>query len=176
MSTKLPFIIALDSFDTWQRAAKTQPIQAKHISTVLADKKILSGFLLNTLEGREPIGEDVMVCIGSAGEAWQQPARKLLQKYTITSITVDGWLICTPNDGVEVECFELVVPAELQNEPFGIVGQWGETLSNGTKNVQFVKPGDYILRDPNEHSDVWVVQRSLFLNTYEVLNADSRNS
>jgi hypothetical protein len=48
---------------------------------------------------------------------------------------------------------------------FTIIGQWGATV-DGEKNVQRGTVGDFICQNQTDLSDVWVVKRKLFLNTY----------
>lgn len=40
----------------WRVASKTQPLKAKPLITLLVDRQVASKFLLDTLEGREPLG------------------------------------------------------------------------------------------------------------------------
>ena len=152
------------SIPNWQRASKTKSIVAKHATTLTADSRLLSQLLINTLEGKEPIAQTNMICLGVAGEAWQQTPKKLLAKYTITDIDHDGWLTCQPKPDNEVECY--VVDGDLTQ--FYIIGHWGETLPDGTKNVQAGIVGDVICRDPADPTDVWIVRRGLFNSTYEI--------
>jgi hypothetical protein len=156
----------------WKRATKTRPIKAKPLISLLVDRTVTNKFLVDTLEGREPLGEDVVICVGEAGDTWQQTPKKLLQKYAVTAIDTDGWMVCDPKPDNEVDCFE--VPGSIcevdgyNRNVFAIVGQWGETFG-AEKNIQRGLAGDFICRNTEDKSDVWIVGRKLFLNTYNVL-------
>ena len=67
----------------WGTASKTRPIQAKPLNCILIDKLIRDKFLIDTLEGREPLGTGVMICLGEAGDIWQQTLDKVLKKYRV---------------------------------------------------------------------------------------------
>lgn len=155
------------SVQDWQLATKTKGLRAKHSSAVVSDESLLPKLLVDTLEGKEPMKE-AMLCIGSAGEAWLQPAVKLLKKYTVDSIDHNGWLVCVPIPGNSIEVSEVTI---LPNDftQFFIVGLWGETLSNGQTNAQFGSVGDYVCRSLSDPADVWIVQRAIFQSTYEVI-------
>ncbi len=49
-----------------------------------------------------------------------------------------------------------------------IQGQWGETI-DGVQGLERLVDGDFICRQPNQHTDQWVVRRKLFLDTYTEL-------
>ena len=88
----------------WKVASKTQPIKAKPLITLLVDRTVTSKFLVDTLEGKEPLGDGVVICVGGAGDAWQQMPKKLLAKYDVTAIDDNGWMICTPKPDNAVNC------------------------------------------------------------------------
>ena len=180
--------ILADEVNYWSTASKTKGIRAKPLISIMVDRSVLSKFLLDTLEGREPLGDGAVVCIGEFNDAWQQSPAKLLQKYDVTAIDVDGWMVCAPKLDNAVECHE-VVPADFEtpvypnanhallkplessvwkDKPFYVIGNWGETLPNGTKNAQRGVIGDFICRSRTDPTDVWVVQRKIFLNTYSI--------
>lgn len=50
---------------------------------------------------------------------------------------------------------------------FYIFGKWGETTDFGA-NTQWGMRGDYICQDRTDPSDVWVVKRKIFENTYAI--------
>jgi hypothetical protein len=154
----------------WRMASKTRPIKAKPLISLLVDRSVASKFLLDTLEGREPLGDGAVVCVGEAGDAWQQAPRKPLQKYAVKGIDKDGWMECEPLPDNAVNCVEVTedMLATHQSDDavgFTIVGQWGATVG-GEKNVQRGEAGDFICQNQTDPSDVWVVRRKLFLNTY----------
>ena len=168
----------------WRVASKTQPLKAKPLITLLVDRQVASKFLLDTLEGREPLGDGSIVCIGGAGDAWQQTQKKLLQKYDVTEIDKDGWMICTPKPDNAVNCLEMSkdflasIRETNASKPypddrmenmgsFAIEGQWGTAdYPELGKNVQWGNTGDFICQNRTDPTDVWVVRRKLFLNTY----------
>ena len=147
----------------WRRAKKTMGLKAKPMSALL-DGSIANRFLVDTLEGREPVDAAAIFCIGEAGDAWQQAPKALLRKYDIQQIDSDGWMHCIPKPENEVEFVE-------SQETGWIQGIWGETVG-GREKLQSVKKGDFICRQPHEHPDQWRVYRKLFLNTYAEILAD----
>ena len=159
----------------WRVARKTRPIKAKPLVSIMVDRTVTSKFLVDTLEAKEPLGDGVVICLGDSGDAWQQMPKKLLQKYTVKSIDKDGWLDCEPLPDNAVNYFE--VTTNMVNEggligsdrplPFTIVGQWGATV-DGEKNIQKGVVGDFICQNQNDPTDVWIVVRKLFLNTYVI--------
>jgi len=168
----------------WRVASKTQPIRAEPLINLLVDRCVSSKFLVDTLEGREPLGDGVVICVGAAGDAWQQMPKKLLQKYDVTQIDTDGWMICTPKPDNAVNCVEVTkellttlrgtnvsVPFPddrmLNMGDFAIEGQWGDDkYPQLGKAVQWGSAGDFICQNRTDPTDVWIVRRRLFLNTY----------
>ena len=145
----------------WCRAKKTKGLRAKAMINLIVDKSVVNSFLLDTLEGREPVGPSSMFCIGAAGDAWQQSPKALLKKYDIKDIDNDGWMVCEPKPDNEVQFIENGLDQY-------ITGHWGETV-DGIPNQQWCKVGDFVLRNPADITDMWVVQRKLFNNTYSIL-------
>ena len=115
----------------------------------------------------------MVICVGEAGDAWQQMPKKLLAKYDVTAIDTDGWMICTPKPDNAVNCLEVNNevwgnnPLATTNGEFTIIGQWGATV-DGVANVQTGNVGDFICQNRTDPTDVWIVRRKLFLNTYVV--------
>jgi hypothetical protein len=155
----------------WRRAKKTKGLKAKPLITLIVDKAVVNKFLIDTLEGREPIDSANMFCIGETGDAWQQTAKALLKKYDIISIDADGWMNCMPKPENEVEFFEVTDATALMAADGGyIVGLWGATI-DGVPNLQAFVKGDFVCRQPHQHEDQWVVRRTLFQNSYTELGA-----
>lgn len=150
----------------WRIASKTRPIKAKPLINLLVDRTVTSKFLVDTLEGKEPLGDGVVICVGEAGDTWQQMPAKLLKKYQVVAIDKDGWMDCNPLPDNAVDVIE-VPESQTDIGGFYIIGQWGETVGN-EKNVQRGVAGDFICRSQTDHTDVWVVRRKLFLNTYNI--------
>lgn len=150
----------------WRIASKTRPIKAKPLINLLVDRSISSKFLVDTLEGKEPLGDGVVICVGEAGDAWQQMPAKLLKKYVVKGIDKDGWMECEPLPDNAVNCIEVTGYYTAMGK-FSIVGQYGATVDD-VKNVQFGEQGDFICQSQSDPTDVWIVKRKLFLNTYVI--------
>ncbi len=103
--------IETTSLQNWQIASKTRPIKAKPLISLMVDRKVASKFLVDTLEGHEPLGDGSIICVGEAGDVWQQTQKKLLQKYVVTAIDADGWMDCQPlpDNAVDVDEFRKLV-------------------------------------------------------------------
>jgi hypothetical protein len=162
-----------ETITNWKIANKIRPIKAKPLVNLLVDRTITKKFLLDTLEGKEPLGDGVVICIGEAGDTWQQTSKKLLSKYVVKGIDVDGWMDCEPLPDNAVDCVEVTpeMNSLKYNVPpyFHIVGLWGATNpATGEKNIQSGAEGDFICRNQTDHTDVWIIRRQLFLNTYVI--------
>ncbi len=161
----------------WNVASKTRPIKAKPLINLLVDRTVVSKFLVDTLEGKEPLGDGVVICVGEAGDAWQQMPKKLLQKYVVEEIDKDGWMVCEPMPDNAVDCIEvnrlvidhfcMVAPNNGWFGTFSIIGHYGQTV-DGEVNVQSGVEGDFLCRNRTDKTDVWIVKRKLFLNTYVI--------
>lgn len=151
----------------WKVATKTKGLRAKPLLSLLVDRTVLNKFLVDTLEGKEPLGDGVVICIGESGDIWQQMPKKLIQKYEVKGIDADGWMICEPRPDNAVECFEVDVHYMDMANDFTIVGLWGETIGT-EKNIQRGKTGDFICRNREDHNDVWIVREKIFKNTYSI--------
>lgn len=162
-----PAFISPLKLSKWQTARKTKGLRAKHSTAVISDLSLLDKLLVQTIEGEIQM-RVAMICIGAAGEAWQQSSVKLLEKYTIEEVTIDGWLICVPKPGAApISCVQ-IIRSDFVGDQFYIVGLWGKTLADGTSNAQVGKVGDYVCRSATDQNDVWIVEQSIFENTYEV--------
>jgi len=139
-------------------AKKTKGLRAKPMVTLLVDRTVMSKFLVDTLEAKEPVHADAMFCIGESNDAWQQSAKKLLSKYTVDAIDPEGWMVCNPKMENSVEFAQTSFAGFLQ-------GNWGETFGE-YKNIQRYKAGDYIVRNREDHTDMWVVDEKIFKNSY----------
>jgi hypothetical protein len=165
----------------WKVVSNTRPIKAKPLVSLIVDKTVVNKFLVDTLEGKEPLGDGVVICVGEAGDTWQQMPKKLLQKYSVIAIDNDGWMVCEPLPDNAVDVMEVTSEFLLRddnaaisrpwicetNNEFWIKGVWGESIM-GETNVQMGNVGDFICRNRTDHSDVWIVRRKLFLNTYVI--------
>jgi hypothetical protein len=140
---------------------KTKGLRAKPMVTLLVDRTVMAKFLVDTLEAKEPVHADAMFCIGESNDAWQQSAKKLLGKYNVDAIDPDGWMVCSPKQENSVEF------SQLPDTTYGgyIQGNWGETVE-GVPNLQRFKPGDFVVRNRDDHSDTWIVDQKIFRNSY----------
>jgi hypothetical protein len=147
---------------TYQVARKTKGLRAKPMVTLLVDRTVMAKFLVDTLEAKEPVHADAMFCIGESNDAWQQSAKKLLAKYTVDAIDPDGWMVCNPKQENSVEF------CQIPDVTYGgyIQGNWGEAIHGLGSNLQRYKPGDFVVRNRDDHTDTWIVDRKIFINTY----------
>ena len=158
----------------WSVAKKTKPLRSKPMVNLLVDKGVMTKFLVDTLEAKEPVSANAMFCIGESNDAWQQTPEKLLAKYTVVSIDNDGWLVCEPKPENSVEFVE--VTRELLERQGAwesyvslghghIQGQWGQEVA-GHKNMQEFAIGDFIARNRTDTTDQWIVRRKIWMNSY----------
>lgn len=169
--------IRVEEITNWNIAKKTKSIKAKPLISIMVDRNVMNKFLVDTLEGKEPLGDGAIVCIGESNDVWQQIPKKLLQKYDVTAIEDDGWMICTPKPDNSVEVIEITenirpfindVDTFINDDKmFYIIGLWGENTSEGS--IQRADIGDFICRNREDKSDVWIVKRKIFINTYNII-------
>lgn len=162
----------LDTAKFWsgQQARKTKGLKAKHLSSVLSDPALISKLLLDTLEAKEVLTPDVCICMGEAGDAWQQTAMKLIKDYELRGIDTNGWLLFEPKPTKIVEFFEVTEEileeiGAVPTEPVYIVGLWGAKIGDDI-NMQRVRLGDFVARQLDQHEDQWVVQRAIWKRSY----------
>ena len=123
---------------------KTKPIWAKLIETVQ---------VIETLEGRLVAAPGDYLCRGIVGEQWPQKESKLLEKYTPSGdFDEDDWQRFDPKPDSEP------VEAAPVDQAFRVKAQWGELTG---------KAGDYIVRSKNNPTDVWIVSKAIFEETYQ---------
>lgn len=168
--------VSTSKVPTWNDCRKVKGLRAKHMKSVLTDSSVLAMFLINTLEGREPVDGVAMICVGPLGDVWQQQSKNLFKKYDAVGVDDDGWFefvpksAANPNAPATVECIqvtrELLSAMSAENAMY-VQGTYGETVSE-IVNLQKFVIGDYICRDKSNHKDVWVVAGKIFANTYEV--------
>jgi hypothetical protein len=168
---------------SWGVAKKTKNIKAKPLISIMIDRSVTNKFLVDTLEGKEPLGDGAIICIGESNDIWQQMPKKLLQKYDVIEIDKDGWMVCQPKPDNSVECVEITEILDgidelhtvhnwtVKDEIF-IVGQWGEPMHLQDKDVLIQKGdyGDFVCRNREDKTDVWIVKRKIFLNTYNIIS------
>lgn len=172
---KFPLIDTNDL--SWGIASKTKPVKAKHLSSIVIDTSVLAKILLETIEGREALnqGANNVICVGEAGDIWQQDSKKFISKYDVKEITSDGWFVAVPKDGNE-SLFYKVTDTELYPLGFSIIGAYGEerVIDGKTVRLQFGLPGAYILGSTENKDDRWLVAESFFNQTYEIKKWNSK--
>lgn len=156
------------TIEKWRVARKTKPLRAKPMVNLITNHSVMSKFLIDTLEAKEPVSPDTMFCIGENNDAWQQTPKKLLQKYDIVDIDSDGWMVCQPKPENSVEFYEAQMKDYVRSGY--IIGQWGATVC-GVPNLQEFEIGDMIVRNRDDHSDQWVVRRKIWDNTYTEISS-----
>ena len=152
----------------WKQATKTQGLRAKHISSIFADVELLDKFLLQTLECDEHVTPHSMMCVGPYRDVWVQTPAKLFAKYTIESVDDNGWFNCSPKLGNIIDCFELTSELCQPGETIHIQAQWGE-VSDESGFIQSGTHKSYVCRSLVDPSDVWIVERKIFLNSYNII-------
>lgn len=176
--------IRVEEIEKWNVAKKTKNIKAKPAISLMVDKSVLSKFLIDTLEGKEPLGDGSIICIGESNDIWQQMPKKLIQKYNVIDVDADGWMICEPRPDNSVNCVEItndllpfIDTVDLWSTPensglFFIKGLWGEEMQIFDKKIfiQKAEKGDFICQSCEDKNDVWIVRRKIFLNTYNIIN------
>jgi hypothetical protein len=152
---------------TWRPYSKTRPLKFKHVTALMADLSVAASILVRTLEGDQRIQEDTMVCVGVEGELWQQSPKDLFKKYDVRSVGSDGWFVGTPKPG------NIVDACCVEDAEFTVKGLWGEDDGDGGYFQRGVA-GDWVLRNRENPSDVWIVKGRIFRATYE--RAEVRDS
>lgn len=172
-------LIEIEKITNWSVAKKTRPIKAKPMVSLMVDRSVASKFLIDTLEGKEAIGDGSVMCVGESGDAWQQMPAKLLRKYDVAEIDVEGWMTCVPKPENSVECYQITDETEqvstdmwADSNPYCIIAEWGEdtVMVNVPIKIQRAEAGDYICRNRTNTSDVWIVRRKIFNSTYVIIN------
>ena len=158
------------NYDGWKVAKKTKSIKAKPLISIMIDKSVLSKFLVDTLEGKENLGDGAVICVGESNDIWQQMPKNLLKKYNVVAIDNEGWMQCEPRPDHSVECFE--IDKTFTGKDLYIEAQWGENIStpSGPAVIQRAEIGDFIVRNREDKSDVWIVRNKIFRNTYNIIS------
>jgi hypothetical protein len=158
-------IIATSKFTHWQKAKKTAAIFAKPMRSVFSDISAADRFLIDTIEGKEKVIIDAMLCRGSKGEYWQQTSINLFEHYSVTGI-VSGWLVCDPKSDYFVDVLQFYCHSK---DGKYVQGLYGEDIPSVGENLQLCLDGDYICRSRSNPADQWVVGKSYFENTYSII-------
>ena len=141
-------------------ARKTKPVDVRPAEPGEVVVTVIAG------EGKEtespPAAAGDMVvrnrCTETGNEEILVSAAKFAHRYEgpIGAAGADGWLPYRPR-GVEMRYLTLG-PDE---GPFSFTAPWGEPM--------VAKPGDAIVRDPNDPSDTYRIAAAAFACTYEIL-------
>jgi hypothetical protein len=137
--------------ENWFHARKTRPIWARRLEVAQTVK---------TLEGEEQVAAGHYLCKGEAGDIWPQTEKDLLKRYTATDeVADDGWRKYEPHPDAQG-----VLAAQIDH-PFEVQATWGKLTG---------KPGDFLVknfedRDMPYPADTWIVDQTLFRQTYETL-------
>lgn len=162
----------------WSIALKTKSVRAKPLINLLVDRAVASKFLVQTLEGRELLGDGVVICLGESNDIWQQMPQKLLEKYNVVSIDADGWMVCEPRPNNATYAVEVTQELlDKHGEPpwdeefyklgdFYVKATWGQDSPIG--QIQYGKVGDFVCRNTKDAADTWIVRRKIFNNTYSI--------
>lgn len=141
----------VNSEGKWFHAKKTRPIWARRLDEAQT---------IRSLEGEEVVAVGDFLCKGEAGDIWPQKEKDLRKRYTPTDeVTPDGWRKYLPHPDAQG------VMATKVSHPFEVHATWG--LLKG-------KEGDFLLkiysdRDVAYPVDIWIVDQTLFLQTYEAV-------
>lgn len=163
----------------WHKAKKTKPLWAKPMASFFNNTEILKFLSLKTIEGPAEIRIESMLCRGEAGDVWQQSLEKLETKYVEEFHDATGWVKYVPIPSNRIEFFE--VTADIGDGY--IQAQWGTpvkdileefdqslytTITKPSETFfQKAKIGDIIARNPSDTGDLWVIDKSIWKNTYE---------
>ena len=161
--------IDANKLEGWKVAKKVKSLRAKPLVNLLVDPSVLNKFLITTLEGTQSLGDGSLVCLGEAGDIWQQMPKKLLAKYNVTAIDKDGWMVCEPRPDNSIECIQWIGSINTTNSEHWLRSLWGEDVAEFGKCQRFAT-GDYICRNRTDNNDVWVVRKKFFENTYTIIS------
>ncbi len=133
-----------------RRAKKNRSLWARRVAQV---EEVVS------LEGKHTAKPGDYVCRGIEGELWPQSEKSLLGSYTASGqVDKDGFERYDPRpDGPPVEAMQV-------DKPFFVVASWGRLDG---------KSGDYLVRKITDPTDIWIVDRSIFENSYQFLPSES---
>jgi len=134
----------------WFHARKTRPIWARQLE---------ASATIETLEGTEQVAAGDFLCRGEAGDLWAQTEANLLKRYRPvpdSPPSVEGWRKYEPlPDAAGVLAIAI-------DHRFVVEATWG-TLHG--------KAGDYLVKNYGDRDvpfpeDLWIVDRTLFDQTY----------
>jgi len=135
-------------FDTYVKVAP--------MLTLIASKAMSNGFIntdktVETLEGDVKAKSGDIICFGPHNDIWPQQLSRVKEKYNhVGRIEHDGVMF----DKWEPKPDQKVEATQVNNKEKFRVGE----LTG--------KKGDYIVRDINDKSNMWIVDGSIFKDTY----------
>ncbi len=135
----------------WFHARKTRTIWVRQVA---AAQKV------RTLEGEIEVAAGDVICRGEAGDLWPQSQKGLAERYDPTEdVDSEGWRKYLPRPFAEG------VMAVQLDHPFDVEGPWGRLSGKG---------GDFLVKRHEDRevaypADVWVVDQTLFRQTYETV-------
>ena len=137
----------------WFHAKKTRPIWVKLLESAQTVK---------TLEGDLEVAAGSYLCRGEAREVWPQGEKELNRRYTATDeVDADGWRKYAPHPDAQG------VMAMQIDHPFEVQAKWGKFT--GKKGDFLAK--NYTDREVEFPEDVWIVDQTLFGQTYQAVAA-----
>ncbi|MEK6260373.1 MAG: hypothetical protein AABP62_17275 [Planctomycetota bacterium] len=141
-----------DAAGEWFHAKKTRPIWARRVEAAQT---------VTTLEGEEQVAAGDYLCKGEAGDIWPQTEKDLHKRYTATDeVDADGWRKYQPQPDAQG------VMATQIDHPFEVQATWGQLTG---------KRGDFLVKNFQDREtaypdDVWIVDQTLFRQTYEAVD------
>jgi hypothetical protein len=144
----------VDARGGWFAAKKTRPVWARRLEQAQ---------MIKTLEGVAQVAAGHYLCRGEAGDIWPQTEEDLNKRYIPTDeVSEDGWRQYQPHPNA------LGVMAIQVNHPFDVQSIWGKLSGQS---------GDYLLKNFSDRKtaypdDVWIVNQTLFRQTYTASSGD----
>jgi hypothetical protein len=148
-STNQAILDEANAAKKWFHAKKVRPIWAKRLEQAQTVK---------TLEGEEQVAAGNYLCKGEAKDIWPQTEKDLNKRYSATEeVDAEGWRKYQPHhDAAGVMATQI-------DHPFEVEASWGKLKG---------KRGDFLVKNFQDRetvypADVWIVDQTLFEQTYE---------
>jgi len=138
----------------WKKARKSAGIWAKPIPepiTVQTKEGPVQVSQAQIDTGQKDPSKAPWLSQGIEGEQWPQDRGNIDKKYKETSQTKNGWTYFEPS-GPPVEVSQI-------DRPFEVQASWGRLEG---------KAGDWVVRNPQNPKDVWLIDNDIFEKTYKV--------
>lgn len=141
-------------------ARKSKPVDARPAVLGEIVVTVIAGEGRETQSRPAAAGDRVVRnrCESSGHEQYLVSASKFAERYDgpLGPADRDGWAPYRPR-GVEM----LYTPVRDQDGSFSFTAPWGEEM--------VARPGDALVRDPNDPADIYRVQAAAFACTYEIV-------